>query len=164
METEFPIHTDFFTSQRKLIYANEYRAKVPSNIMWALLLYVHPRSAYFNLELSTRRQLLKKELIKDPNFNFDDYEATLSLMKEHSMSVAESYMTFIDKKVRERKEFMDSVPYNANTYEMLDKMMKEGYPMMKQLKEIKKDFDSEVSSQTEGQEEESLLEKGLLRS
>jgi hypothetical protein len=83
-------------------------------------------------------------------------------MSENFLTVAEDYMSFWDKKIRERKRYMDSIPYNANTYEMLDKMLKDGHPMMKQFKEIKKDFDSEVSSRTEGEQEESLLEKGLI--
>lgn len=57
---------------------------------------------------------------------------------------------------------MKSQPYNQDTYEMLDKMRKDTYPMAKQYKEILKEFSTESQSSTHGDIEESLTEKQLI--
>lgn len=160
--SDFPIDSDFYTPEKKIIFAQQYRENIPSQVMWALLLYVHPRSEFFNLDLSTREYLLKKEYLGDDDFNFADYEEALAAVKEYVLTTAEAYLSFWDKKIRERVQYMDSIPYDKDNYDMLDKMLKDGYPMMKQFKEIKKDFDSEVNSSTVGDREESLLEKGII--
>ena len=55
---------------------------------------------------------------------------------------------------------MAGIPYDSSSYEMLDKMMMQTSKMWDQYSTILKAFSSEVTSQTHGDIEESLSEKG----
>lgn len=67
-----------------------------------------------------------------------------------------------ERKLEERDAFMHSLPYNEDTYEMLDKMMANTAKMWDQYLTILKKTESEVETTTQGDMELSLSQKGLI--
>lgn len=161
----FDIFSDFYSDpELKLLFKEEHDAQIPSSTMWALVLNVHPRSKFAELDTFTREQIIKKDYLNDLEFNFSEYKDTSDKILSYLPTTADRFLATWNKKLNEINSFLDSVTYNSETAEMLSKIMKEFHPMMKQYKEIVKEFQKEQELQTLGGVEESLLEKGLLLS
>ena len=156
------IHSDFYSDpQIKLIHKDELKRKIPSKVMWALILNCHPKSKFFELDTTTRQNLIKKDYLNDDKFNFDDYSDVTNKILSNLPNTASRFLFTWNTKLNEINDFLASVQYNENTYEMISKIMKDLHPMMKQYKEIYKEFQTQEST-TLGNVEESLSEKGLI--
>lgn len=159
----FDIYSDFYSDPEiKLAFKEEYDASIPSTTMWALVLYVHPRSKFAELDPATKESLIKKDFLEDPEFKFENYLSTIDKIQNYLPTTADRFISTWNKKLNEINSFLNSVTYTAETSEMLTKVMKDFYPMMKQYKEIVKEFQKEQEMQTLGGVEESLSEKGLI--
>ena len=158
----FDIFEDFWVdSQMKAIFRKEFELKVPSSHMWALMLYTHPDSKFYNLSPSTRKLLIEEDYLRS-KLDWEFYSPTIEVINKFILTPAERLLSSWNTKLSEREEFIASIPYSASTYEMLDKMMKDTYSMKKQYSEILKDFSREKSSKTHGDIEESLSEQNLI--
>lgn len=158
----FDIFEDFWADpQLRTIFRAEYESSTPSSHMWALMLFTHPNSKFYNLSPSTRKTLIEEDYLKS-SLNWDAYSSTIKTINKFVLTPAERLLSSWDTKLSEREEFMSSIPYSSSTYEMLDKMMKDTYSMKKQYAEILKDFSKEKSSKTHGDIEESLSEQNLI--
>ena len=156
------IHSDFYSDpQIKLIHKDELKRKIPSKVMWALILNCHPKSKFFELDTTTRQNLIKKDYLNDDKFNFEDYSDVTNKILSNLPNTASRFLFTWNTKLNEINDFLASVQYNENTYEMISKIMKDLHPMMKQYKEIYKEFQTQEST-TLGNVEESLSEKGLI--
>ena len=156
------IHSDFYSDpQIKLIHKDEFKRKIPSKVMWALILNCHPKSKFFELDTATRQNLIKKDYLNDNEFNFEDYSDVTNKILSNLPNTASRFLFTWNTKLNEINDFLASVQYNENTYEMISKIMKDLHPMMKQYKEIYKEFQNQEST-TLGNVEESLSEKGLI--
>lgn len=159
----FDIFSDFYSDpELRLMFKEEFDNDIPSTVMWALVLYTHPRSKFAELDIPTRELLIKKDYLEDLEFNFEDHKDTINKILSFLPTTADRFIATWNKKLNEINAFLDSVTYNADTSETLSKIMKEFHPMMKQYKEIVKEFQKEQELQTLGGVEESLIEKGLL--
>lgn len=68
-----------------------------------------------------------------------------------------------EKKLEERSDFIDSIPYNESTYEMLDKMMKETKKMWDEYYRVVKDLSEDSDDGTSmGGTQESASERHLI--
>ncbi len=68
----FDIHQDFFSTnpQLKIIFKEEVKNKVPSSHYWALFLFAHPDSKFFNESTEDRKNLIFSDYLrKDPKFS-----------------------------------------------------------------------------------------------
>lgn len=163
MIINFDIFSDFWAdSQMRVLFKDEYKNKTPSNVMWALFLYIHPLSKFFELDIPTREQLIKKDYLQDQDFDFKDYDNTLSKIVSYLPNTSDRFLVTWNKKLNEINTFLDSKTYDESTYEILTKVMKDFYPMMKQYREIVTLFQKEQEIATHGNIEESLSEKGLI--
>lgn len=157
------IHSDFYSDpQIKLLHKKEYEDNIPSNFMWALLLNCHPKSKFFDLDTSTRQSIIKKDYLNNEEFNFDDYAHVTTKILSYLPSTADRFLATWNNKLNEINAFLDSKTYDETTFEMLTKIMKDLHPMMKQYREIVKEFQKEQETITHGNVEESLSEKGLI--
>ena len=87
---------DFWQSnpQLRVLFKDEYKARVSSQYMWALFLYGHPSSKFFNETPQTRKDLIYKDyLLSDPAFKWEDYDSTLKTLEEHCLTKAPGIVT-----------------------------------------------------------------------
>lgn len=160
---DLDITSDFYSDpQIKLLFKDEHKRKVPSQVMWALTLDVHPNSKFSELDQKTRRSLISKDYLENPSFKFEEYKDTTLKIINSLPSTADRFLSTWKIKLDELNDFLVSIKVSSDTYEMLTKIMKDFYPMMKQYKEIEKEFQKQQDLQTHGGVEESLAEKGLL--
>lgn len=163
LPNSFDIYSDFFSDPEvKLLFKTEYEIPLSSETMWALMLYAHPRSKFAELDIPTRELLIKKDYLEDLSFDFDAYKSTIQKIVDYLPSTADRFLVTWNKKLNEINEFLNSKKYDETTAEILTKIMKDFHPMMKQYKEIVKEFQKEQEMQTHGGIEESLAEKGLI--
>lgn len=160
MISSFDIHSNFYDSdpQFKAVFKSEIEAKVPSSHMWAIMLYVHPDSKYFTLDTKSKESLIKKDYLDDPSFDFSSYQDTISKIETFLLTKPQRLLRSWELKLEERDAFISSVPYDASTFDLLDKMMEKSHKMWKQYKEIYDDFLKEEESRTQGDVQESLIE------
>lgn len=122
----FDIFSDFYSdSQIKAIFREEYEAKVPSHHMWALILYAHPDSKYSGQKDADKKALIEKDYLgpfKDP-IKWEDRAKTLEKIISFLLTKPKRLLKGWEIKLEERDTFIASIPYNAETYELLDKMM-----------------------------------------
>lgn len=157
----FNIFEDFWKSdaQYKVIFAEEYKKKVPSKIMWACFLFIHPNSKFANLPSDVKEELISGDYIP---FKAQEYKDTIDKIKTLLLTPIQRMLVSWNESLLQRERFMDSLEYSPTTYEMLDKMRKDTYQMAKQYKEIYNEFEKERDVRTHGDVSESLSEQGLI--
>lgn len=154
---------DFWQSnpQLRVLFKDEYKARVSSQYMWALFLYGHPSSKFFNETPQTRKDLIYKDyLLSDPAFKWEDYDSTLKTLEEHCLTKAQRSLMRWEKSLHEREDFMDTVPYTTETYKIKDEMLANTPKLWASYEAILERLTKEESAQTFGDQEESLSEKG----
>jgi hypothetical protein len=158
------IGSDFYSDpQSKVLFKKEYSSKVPSKHMWALILLVHPKSKFSDLEQDAAKIIIYKDYLNlDKTFKWENYTDVLSKIIEYLPTAPERFLATWKKKLAEINSFLNSKPYDETTYEMLSKIMKEFHPMMKQYREIEKEYQKETELSTRGGVTESLSEKGII--
>lgn len=157
------LDSDFYSDpQMSLLFKEEKNQKIPSSVMWALVLDIHPASNFSDLDPVSRRALIAKDYLENPDFNFEDYKSTTLKIINSLPSTADRFIATWKIKLDELNDFLVSIKVTPDTYEMLTKIMKDFYPMMKQYKEIEKEFQKQQELSTHGNVEESLSEKGLI--
>ena len=158
----FDIFENFYSdSQLKTIFNEEYANKVPSSHMWALVLYSHPESKYYSQLPHSRRLLIEQDYLKH-TLKWDEYSETLSKMEDFLLTKPQRLLKGWESKLEERDQFIAALPYNAETYEMLDKMMSSTAKMWDQYFSILKKVSQETDSTSQGDIELSLSEQGLI--
>jgi hypothetical protein len=114
------------------------------------------------LDHKSPEDLIRNDYLEDADFKFEDYADTIDKFKHLLLTTAQRVITTWDKKLDEIQVLIDAIPVNVETYDVISKMMKDLGPMMKQYKEIYKQFLEEQEMATHGGVEESLAEKGLI--
>lgn len=159
----FDILSDFYSdAQLRTIFHEEYDSKVPSQHMWALLLYAHPESKYYSQEPSTRLSLIRKDYLNDSSFTIEPYSSTIEKIENFLLTKPQRLLASWEQKLEERDLFIKSLPYDASTFEMLDKMMASSYKMWQNYKDIYDLFLKEKESKIHGSVVESLSEQAIL--
>lgn len=176
----FDIFSDFWKSnpQLRVLFKEEYDNKVPSEIMWALFLYYHPKSKFFNEAPATRLKLIKSDylnesssLVRDKSnlsksneriFELSDYEAIADKIKQFVLSKAERSLLLWEQKLHERDALIAQIPYTMENFEDLDKLVTNSGKIWDQYFKIQDQLSKEQETRTEGDIEESLSEKKLI--
>lgn len=159
MISEFNVEKDFYSDpQMKLLFG---KYNVPSKIMWALILYSHPDSKYATLDNLSRKMLIEQDYLKE-ELNLTEYKDIIDKIESLTLSKTERLLRNWETKLEERDAFIADIPYNAETFEMLDKMMGATSKMWDNYLAILKKASSEADSQTQGDIELSLSEKGII--
>lgn len=165
MLTDFDIFSDFYSDpQVKVLFSEEFSRPISSPIMWALLLYCHPKSKFYALDRKTKASIIATDFLNIPSFSFEEYEDVMRKMLSSPLitSKPQRMLANWERKLEERDEFMASQPYNESSYDMLDKMMKETHKMWQNYKITYDDFLKEEDIKTQGSIQESLSELALI--
>lgn len=87
----FDPYQNFWESnpQMRIIFSKEYEAHTPSPHMWALFLFAHPSSKFFNETPSTRKMLIEQDYLKDPSFSWENYASSLQIIDDHILTKAQ---------------------------------------------------------------------------
>ena len=133
-----------------------------SQQMWAVFMYVDPRSRKARLSDEERREEIIAYYLT-PKHKWEDLEELISAYPEACLSkIQRLFRGWIDK-MTERDGFIMSTDYDENTFEMLDKMMGASKRMWEQLNDIKSAMiDEELKNAVFGGRRESKSELGEL--
>jgi hypothetical protein len=129
--------------------------------MWALLLVFHPISKFYSLDVDSRKLLVERDFLKK-ELDWKKYETTIALIQEHLITKTERLLDGWESKLEERDTFMHSLPYNADNFELLDKMLANTAKMWDSYLATKKKAAVEQETSIHGDTELSLSEKGLI--
>lgn len=157
----FDIHRDFFEANPslKILFAD-----VPSAIMWAIALLHHPQSKFRNASYPDRKKLIEQDYLKPLSLevDLDDPELlpVVEKFSKYALTKKQQFLNNWERKLEEREEFIGKIEYNANTYELLDKMMSQTQKLWQQYFQCLKDVNEEASTYITGGAMESLLESG----
>lgn len=160
--TNFDPFEDFFSTnpQLKIILRKFYEDKVPSSHMWALFLFAHPESKFYDEAPATRKELIFKDYLRgDPSFSWEKYQDALTLVEEKCLSKAQRALMRWEKALHERDDFFASIPYSESTYELKDKMLANTTKLWDQYESVRSHLAKEQASKTHGDLEESFIEK-----
>lgn len=152
MITRIDLKQDFFKMYPNLkiafreVISNFTHQEKLSKVMWTIVLLFHPISEYYELPFARRVEHVLTKYIKY-NGDYDKFYATHKLaietFKEFCVTKAQKALMNWEKKLEERDAFINSVPYNAETFEMLDKMMSSTDKMWTQYKKVLAEFEKE---------------------
>lgn len=119
----FDIHQDFWKTnpEASVLFNEEYESKVSSPHMWAHALLTHPDSKFFNESPSVRRTLIIEDYLKDPSFQFSP--ELIQKFQRYTLSKPQRLLVNWEQKLHQRDEFIASLDYSAETFDLLDKMI-----------------------------------------
>ena len=155
----FDIHKDFYSTNPEVSIL--FKDSIPSEHLWALFLYAHPDSKFFDLSPKDRQELIYKDyLLSDPSFSWESYSDTLLFIEEQLLTKAERALMRWEKTLHERDDFIASIPYSLDTFEAKDKMLANTTKLWDQYESIMERLSKERQTKTLGDLEESASEKG----
>ena len=120
----------------------------------------HPSSQYKNIETFERRRLIEEDYL---GFKLDwaEYKETQAALKKLFLTKPEQYLIGWEEKLDERQNFITSIAYSEDTFELLDKMMGVTEKLWKQYQVALKDVETEDST-LQGKSQESAGEAGII--
>ena len=136
--------------------------KNTSKIMWSIWLLCDLESPKSRLRQDERREDIKKYFLKDDKFDFEKYQDYIDAYPKVIMTKITRELKSWGDKIEERNQFLETQKYNAKSFEMLDKMMRESKHIWEAFNIIKKEYDTQnIETRARGGREESLFEKKL---
>jgi hypothetical protein len=164
---DFNLETNFWDANPQLqvpfhhLLEKEGKEESSEN-MWSISLLIHPDSKLGNLPYEDRVEIIKSSFF--PSFDETKYEQEIALFKELCMTRTERMLYAWQKKIDERVTFLDTLDYNGETFEMIDKMITTGDKLLKQLQTIKEELEKErqESSYVKGGGNLSLSDQGKI--
>lgn len=160
--SNFDIYSDFYSDpQLKTIFKEEYELPVSSKVMWALMLYSHPESKYYSLDRISRLQLIESDYLAHPLL-IDEHASTIKKIEQFLLTKPQRLLKSWEEDLEERDQFMKSLPYNHENFDIKEKLMTNRLKMWEQYLAILKKVNEESDSQAFGDTELSLIEKGVL--
>jgi len=168
----FDIDVNFWSIYKDLKIVPEFKAILDSDkskdknkastIMWALFMLYHPESNYANAPMKDKMMLIKKDFLKDENFDFEQYKEAIDYIKKLLTPKEVQLLNDWLSKLEQRTEFIASIKYDVDTAEMLDSLLKSTEPIWKGYEATKKRLQDSGAGITKGGAEESISEKGLI--
>jgi len=109
-----------YNPQYKIIFKDLYNKdksknkEKSSDLMWGLLLYIHPKSDFYNLE--DKETLIARDIIKDTKFNWSKQRDLLKRLQEIILTQAEKSLVVWDETLKKRDEFIHSQEFTLDAY------------------------------------------------
>lgn len=132
----------------------------PSEYMWSLVYLYHPKSPL--RELPFKRKIEEINRIAPTTFDVDEYPEEGKRFQEYNTSFAQRSIQRWRKKLEERDDFMDSVPYSEDTVSMNESLLKNHKTIWDGYMQAEALLTKEDSSRISGDQEESAVERGLI--
>ena len=171
-----------FNPQYKVIFKDLYSKDKSKNkdktstLMWGLLLYVHPKSDFYNLP--DKEELIAKDIFKDSKFKWEDYTDTIKKIKDITLSQAEKSLVVWDETLKKRDKFIHSQEFTLDTYiedpetgrqkllkgtaDQLDKMLANTVKLYDEYTKILKQLTEEEQTKGKGGNPISLMDAGII--
>ena len=163
-EQHFDTSQDYWKvfPEHKIIFADEYEEKVPSNIMWTVRLFVHPSSEFVNYSSSEKEKVLSSNYLRDSKYDWTPLQPLIRKYEKHCLTRAEKNLVTWNRLLEQKDEFLAHNKYDFESVELMEKILntydKQTNSYERVLEAFKK---SEASSKVQGDGEESLLERGM---
>ena len=159
----FDLKADFWelNPQLKIPFKELYKLPDSSKLAWAIALFTDPSSKFTNTEESYRKQLIEEDYLQFKP-DWDSLIPYIELYKKLCLSKPKRFLAEWEKKLEQRSQFIASLPYNEENYEVLDKMMSNTEKMWKQYMNCLKSVEEEEAEHTFGGAKESLTEQNVI--
>jgi len=126
---------------------------------WGFVFYADPESPFSGWTESDRAKFVKETF----GFEVRKFGAEIEAYEKFTDTPAKRHYRAWGKKMDERTEFLETVKYDVNTWEMIDKMAAATVKLYSDLERIKKIVDDAGDSgRVMGDRTESLSESGLI--
>jgi hypothetical protein len=151
-----------FVAPYDAFYTSITDKKKTSMVMWAIYLLCDINSPKIWLRIDEREEEIKTFFIKDPEFTFTRYQHLIEAYPKVVLSKIQRELKVWHDKIEERNKFLESITYDMNTFEALDKMMKDSKPIWEAFGKVYKEYQEEnIETRARGGREESFSEKLL---
>lgn len=156
------VNQDFWKSNPNLLLIDEFekfsKTENSSDVMWAISLIYHPESTFKNLQMKDREKLVKKK------FNIKKLpEKIIKEFEKLTISPAKRQMIEWRRVLDEKTEFMSSLKYDKENWEMIEKMLQSNTSLFKEYQRISDLLEREgEEGVVKGEGMESASEKGLI--
>ena len=133
-----------------------------SQIMWAIALLVDPDSKFSNISYYTRRDMISKDFLKNPDFDWDVYKDAVVFYERSLITPAKRQLMVWNKKMDEKTLYLDTLTYEDNA-DTIEGLLKTNVKLFEDYERLLKLVDKETNEgSTKGGAEESASEKGLI--
>lgn len=131
-----------------------------SEVMWAIFLFCDIKSPKIRLRKDEREEDIKKYFLKDDTFSFEYHQDLIDAYPKVVMTKIQRELKVWQDKIEERNKFLETVSYSLDTFEALDKMMKDSKLIWESFGKIYKEYqDENIETRARGGREESFTEK-----
>jgi hypothetical protein len=136
-----------------------------SEVMWAIFLFCDIKSPKIRLRKDEREEDIKKYFLKDDTFSFEYHQDLIDAYPKVVMTKIQRELKVWQDKIEERNKFLETLNYDLNTFEALDKMMKDSKLIWESFGKIYKEYQEEnIETRARGGREESFTEKLVSKS
>lgn len=157
----FDIHQDFYTSNPQAAVLLKEFSSTPSSHMWALFLFAHPNSKFFDISTDERKRIIHHDYLDDdPSFDWVYYQPLIEFIQQKILSKAERSLMIWEKELHDLETFLSSLSYSEDTFEAKIKIISSLPKLWDSFESIQDRLTKEKLSKTHGDIEESLTEKG----
>lgn len=151
---------------KELFESDKSKKKVTSSLtMWAVAFYCHPESRLKNFSEKEKKSLIESDIVGD-SVDWKKLELYINEYNKLFLTQAQRSLVNWNKKLEERDEYLDSLPYNELDLDeagKLDKLIANTPSLYKQYQAIKDQIsEEEAKSVNKAGIKESASEKGLI--
>jgi len=98
--------------------------KASNNIMWAFAFVIERRdNMYIELPMEERKKIVVTEIISDKSFSWKKYDEIFNLYKELRTTSIDRQIEALEKKLKDREEFLNDTEYSLETAKLLDGLL-----------------------------------------
>ena len=134
--------------------------KAPSAYMWSLTYLFHPNSPL--RELPYKRMIEEINRIAPEHFDPDEYTEDTVRFQEFVTLWPKRFIQRWRRKLDERQDYIDSLPYTEDNMSLLETLLKNTKPIWEAYHQAESQLNKEEGSHVSGNLEESASEKGII--
>lgn len=124
-------------------------------------MFTDPFSKFANTDEEFRKRLIEQDYVQSP-VDWEALQPFIELYKKLCLSKPQRFLIEWEKKLDQRSQFIASLPYNEDNFEILDKMMSATEKMWKQYMNCLASVAEEENEHTFGGARESLNEQNII--
>lgn len=138
-----------------------------SRVMWGILLIYDWDSTFANMEQNEKIKFIEKEYIKvEHGFLLANNEIVkdfIELFNQMQETSERRYIKSWEKKVEDRRVFLDNLDYDATTFAIIDKMLLESEKILAMKEGILKRIEKQGGTELKGGQKLSMLAEGKIK-
>lgn len=169
----FDIKENFWKTNKQLVIPEQFSKfkyddrsrdkEESSDIMWAIALLIDPDSKFVRLPLQQRKDIIAKDFLKKPKFDWDKYRDIIELYKKLMLTPAQRQLAIWEEKLDEKTQLMSETKYTIDNAELLEKLLGSNSKLFAELDRIKEQLErDEDLGSVKGGSIESASEIGII--